>query len=63
MEERKESEMKELLELPFHEYMARRTKLAVDRAQRDNLINMDYGFLALLQGMWAREYWMNKNGE
>jgi len=55
--------MKELLEMPFHEYMAQRTKFAVDRAQRDNLIDMDYAGLALLQAMWAREYWMNKNGE
>jgi len=55
--------MNELFELTFHEYMARRTKFAVDRAQRDNLITMDYGFIALLQAMWAREYWFNKQGE
>jgi hypothetical protein len=51
----------ELLALPFHEYMARRTKFAVDRAQRDNLITIDYAGLALLQAMWAREYWLTKN--
>ena len=32
-----------LLQLPFHEYMARRTKFAVDRAQRDNLIDIEIG--------------------
>jgi hypothetical protein len=56
------NEMNEkLLALPFHEYMARRTKFAVDRAQRDNLITIDYAGLALLQAMWAREYWLTKN--
>jgi hypothetical protein len=49
-----------LFQLPFHEYMARRTKFAVDRAQRDNLIDMDYAALSLFQAMWAREYWFNK---
>jgi len=49
--------MKQLFELPFHEYMARRTKFAFDRAQRDNLIDIDYAGLSLLQAMWAREYW------
>ena len=49
-----------LFELPFHEYMARRTKFAVDRMQRDNLIYPEYGFIALLQAMWAREYWFKK---
>ena len=53
--------LNELLELPFHEYMARRTKFAVDRMQRDNLITPEYGFIATLQAMWAREYWFNKN--
>lgn len=51
----------ELFDLPFHEYMARRTKFAVARAQRDNLITINYAGLALLQAMWAREYWLNKN--
>lgn len=53
--------MNELLKLPFHEYMAKRTKFAVDRAQRDNLITIDYNGLALLQALWAREYWFYKN--
>ena len=53
--------MNELFDLPFHEYMARRTKFAVDRAQRDNLITVDYAGLALLQAMWARDYWMKRN--
>ena len=53
--------MNELFDLPFHEYMARRTKFAVDRAQRDNLITIDYAGLALLQAIWARNYWLNKN--
>lgn len=51
----------ELLNLPFHEYMARRTKYAVDVAQETKLIDMDYATLSLLQAMWAREYWVNKN--
>ena len=51
----------ELFDLPFHEYMARRTKFAVDRAQRDNLITIDYAYLALLQAIWARNYWLHKN--
>ena len=53
--------MTELFDLPFHEYMARRTKFAVDRAQRDNLITIDYAGLALLQAIWAREYWIARN--
>ena len=53
----------ELLALPFREYMARRTKFAVDRIQRDNLIDLDAGFFALLQAQWAREYWINRNLE
>jgi hypothetical protein len=55
--------MKDLFKLPFHEYMAQRTKFALDRAQRDNLITIDYAGLALMQAMWAREYWFNKTGE
>jgi hypothetical protein len=50
----------ELFALPFHEYMARRTKYAVDRMQRDNLIDPVYAGIALLQATWAREYWFNK---
>jgi hypothetical protein len=53
--------MSDLFALPFHEYMAYRTKYAVDAAQRSKLIDMDYAFLALLQAMWAREYWLKKN--
>jgi hypothetical protein len=55
--------MENLFELPFEDYIALRSKFAVDRAQRDNLITIDYAGLALLQAMWAREYWFNKNGE
>ena len=55
--------MSDLFELPFHEYMARRTKYAVDAAQRSRVIDIDYGFLSLLQAMWARDYWINKAGE
>ena len=51
----------ELFDLPFHEYMARRTKFAVDCAQRSKVIDMDYAYLALLQAIWARNYWMHKN--
>ena len=53
----------ELFALPFHEYMARRTKFAVDKMQRDNLMGLDpvYAGIALLQAMWAREYWFKKN--
>jgi len=53
----------DLFALPFHEYMARRTKFAVDRMQRDNLIEPVYAGIALLQTMWAREYWFKKNEE
>ena len=54
--------MENLFELSFYEYMARRTKFVIDRAQRDNLITIDHAGLAMLQAMWAREYWFNKNG-
>lgn len=53
--------IEELLALPFYEYMARRTKFAVDHAQQSGVIDMDYAFLSLLQAMWAREYWLTKN--
>ena len=53
----------ELFALPFHEYMARRTKFAVDKAQQTKLIDMDYTAIAMLQAMWAREYWFKKNEE
>lgn len=53
--------MENLFELSFYEYMARRTKFAMDSAQRHNLFDIDYAGLALLQAMWAREYWVNKN--
>ncbi len=53
--------LQKLFDLTFHEYIARRTKFAVDRAHRDNLITIDYAGLALLQAMWAREYWLHKN--
>ena len=52
-----------MLQLPFHEYMAYRTKFAIDRAQRDNLIDIDYYSLSLLQATWARDYWVNKAKE
>jgi hypothetical protein len=55
--------MENLFSLSFDEYMARRTKFAVDRAQRHNLFDIDYAGLALLQAMWAREYWVTKNLE
>jgi hypothetical protein len=44
----------------FQEYMAQRTKFAVDRAKKDNLIDMDRAFLNLLQAQWARDFWVNK---
>jgi len=52
---------KQLFEMPFHDYMACRTKFAVDRMQRDNLIDPAYAGIALLQATWAREYWFVKN--
>jgi hypothetical protein len=55
--------MNDLFELPFHEYMARRTKYAMDVAQRSRVIDIDYAYLSLLQAMWARDYWVNKAGE
>lgn len=54
------TELNDLLQLPFHDYMAQRTKFAIDRARYDNLIDMDYYFLSLLQATWARDYWINK---
>ena len=51
----------EYFSLPFSEYIAYRTRFAVDAAQRSKVIRMDYAFLSLLQAMWAREYWFNKN--
>jgi hypothetical protein len=50
----------DLFAMPFHEYMARRTKFAVDKAQQTKLIDMDYTAIAMLQAMWAREYWFKK---
>lgn len=55
--------MKPMFSLSFDEYMARRTKFAVDKAQEHNLFDIDYAGLALLQAMWAREYWVTKNLE
>lgn len=52
--------VKELMELPFHDYMAYRTKFAVDRIQRDKVIDPDYDFIALCQAIWARDYWVHK---
>lgn len=49
-----------LMQLPFDEYMVYRTQFAINRAQRDNLIDIDYYFLSLLQATWARDYWVNK---
>ena len=51
---------KEMFALPFDEYIRYRTKFAVERAEVSQVIDMDYGFLALLQAMWAREYWFFK---
>lgn len=44
----------------FQEYIERRTKYAVEVAQRSKLIDFGNGFLELLQAQWAREYWFNK---
>lgn len=52
--------MTNLFDLPFHEYMARRTKYAVDTMQRTNLVTVDGALVALMQAGWAREYWFNK---
>lgn len=51
----------EMFTLPFHEYMARRTKFAVDRVQKDGLIDLDYYGLSLFQATWAKEYWVKRN--
>ncbi len=55
--------MENLFELPFEDYIAVRSKFAFDRLRRDNLITVDYAGFSMLQAMWAREYWFNKNGE
>lgn len=52
----------QLFKMPFHDYMAYRTKFAVDRIQRDKVIRPDYDFIALCQAIWARDYWLVKNG-
>jgi hypothetical protein len=44
----------------FREYIERRTKYAVEVARRTNLIDLDYAGIALLQALWAREFWFNK---
>ena len=51
----------DLFNLPFSEYIAYRTRYAVDAARRSKVVDMDYAFLSLLQALWAREYWFNKN--
>jgi hypothetical protein len=53
---------KEMFALPFHEYIAYRTKFAVDRAKASRVMDMDYAFLSLLQAIWARDYWFAKVG-
>ena len=53
---------KEFLKLPFYDYMAYRTKFAVDKAQQYN--NPDLCIpeaVTMLQAMWAREYWFHHN--
>jgi len=50
----------DLFQLPFHEYIAQRSAYAADVAGRTKLLDLDYSALALLQAMWAREYWFNK---
>jgi hypothetical protein len=56
----KEAWSKEMFALPFHEYIAYRTKFAVERVKASRVMDMEYGFLSLLQAMWAREYWFSK---
>ena len=52
----------ELFALPFHEYMARRTKFAVDKAQEYNYADLcSPEAIAMLQTIWAKNYWFNKN--
>jgi hypothetical protein len=54
----------DLFALPFHEYMARRTKFAVDKAQQYNYRDLcSPEAITMLQAMWAREYWFKKNEE
>ena len=52
--------MNDIFQMPFEEYMAYRTKFAIDRAQRDNIITIDHTLMDLMQAMWAREYWFKK---
>ena len=49
-------------DLPFHEYMARRTKFAVDKMTESKVIDIDYSSISLLQIGWAKAYWLHKNG-
>jgi hypothetical protein len=52
--------MNDIFKMPFEEYMAYRTKFAIDRAQRDNIITIDHTAMDLMRAMWAREYWFKK---
>ena len=49
-------------DLPFHEYMARRTKFAIDKMTKSKVIDIDYSGISLMQAHWARAYWLYKNG-
>jgi hypothetical protein len=49
-----------MFDMPFEEYIAYRTRYAIGVAERTKLIDVDYEAIALLQAMWAREYWFNK---
>ena len=54
-------QLAELLSLPFDEYIIKRSSFAIERLRKDNLITIDYYGLSLLQALWAREYWFNRN--
>lgn len=46
--------------MTFEEYIKHRTQYALDVAKRTGLIDMDGAAIALMQALWAREYWFNK---
>ena len=50
----------EMFALPLDEYIKYRTEFAVERVKASRVMDMEYGFLSLLQAMWAREYWFSK---
>lgn len=54
--------MDTMFSLSFEDYIIYRTNFAIDKHNKNNLFDLEYG-LPLLQALWVREYWFNKNLE